>query len=65
MAALTIGGDHLATVAVEAPDPDQVLALVERLGLAALGNENYVHALKRLRAAQAAGRHRAPEGATP
>lgn len=65
IAALTIGGERLATVAVEAADPDQVLRVAQGLGLAALGNENYVHALRRLRAAHAAGRHRAREGATP
>lgn len=66
MAALTIGGEPLETVAVESPDPALVLQTVSRLGLAALDNENYVQALQRLRATHAAlERPRATEGAQP
>lgn len=43
-----VGTHHVQTVAVESERPDRIEPVLRRLGLAGLGNENYVAALTRL-----------------
>lgn len=45
---VTVGGQHVQTVAVESERPERIEPVVRRLGLAGVGNENYVEALTRL-----------------
>lgn len=45
---VTVGAQEVQTVAVESERPDLIAPVVRRLGLAGVGNENYVVALTRL-----------------